>query len=129
MSNAVDDDDWMALHEQGKRRCETCSKIINADDALVFAMPLVPMTIGICSECFKAKAYPFGIVVGLYIDCNGKLNDFAVDMLIDTMIHLGLDFDDFDKEVEAQHKFMAEFEANMKPISLDELALLQKYTS
>jgi hypothetical protein len=53
--------------------CDTCGRDVKDtkdDPRLVFSMPAVTMSVGLCKECYDQDAYPLDIVDGV-VEMNG----------------------------------------------------------
>lgn len=78
--------------------CEVCNK----NEAVgVACVPMVPMSCAYCSECLRANAHPWGILIANTI-CLGGLDQANEDwkqMVTDTCAHLGKTLEEFNAEV------------------------------
>lgn len=85
--------------------CEVCNK---NEGIVVCAMPGVPASFSYCEVCLKANAHPYAVVVGNTACINGMQNagGWWVELVEDTLKHLGKSREQFDKDVEQAIKEM-----------------------
>lgn len=89
--------------------CDVCGE---HEEVGVASVPGVPMSVAYCTECLRANAHPYGIMVinTALIDGYDNASEWWQQMVDDTLAHLGKTREQFDRDVEIEMKAMAEWE-------------------
>lgn len=87
--------------------CDVCGE---HKEVGVASVPGVPMSVAYCTDCLRANAHPYEIMVINTALCGGydHSSEWWQQMVDDTLAHLGKTREQFDRDVEVEMKVLDE---------------------